>query len=58
MPPEGGDLFIDGEVGVDGDVGFHDGNDDDDLVSQVAYDPQPSEYEYEDDGLAYNDLHT
>ena len=44
-PQDGGDLFIDGGVGVDGDsvdgvgVCFHDDNDDGDLVSQDDLDP-------------------
>ena len=59
MPPEGGDLFIDGGVDVGGysvdgvDVCSRDGSDDDDLVSQVACDPPPSEYECEDNDLVY-----
>ena len=59
MPPEGGDLFIVGGVGVGGDsvddvdVCYRDDSDDGDLVSQVAFDPPPSEYECEDNDLAY-----
>jgi hypothetical protein len=50
MPPVGGDLFIGGGYGDDVDVGVcaHDDNDEHDPVSQVAFDPQPTEREYED----------
>jgi len=59
MPPEGGDLFIGGGAGVggdsvdDGDVYSRDDIDGNDPVSQVAFDPPPSEYECEDNDLAY-----
>ena len=49
MPPDGGDLFIGGGVegGDDFDVGVcaHDDNDEHVLVSQVACDLLPTEYE-------------
>ena len=59
MPPEGGDLFIGGggDVGdgfVDGvDAYSHDNSGGHDPVSQVACDPLPNEYEYEDNDLVY-----
>jgi len=59
MPPEGGDLFIGGGVDVGGDsvdgvdACSRDDSDDDNLVSQVACDPLPNEYECEDNDLTY-----